>query len=121
MVNVERREFQRIKKKFRVLFRRTKDLFWLNKSVSENISLGGLKVNLNKMLLVGDTIRLKLIAGVLQRPITADAKVVWIEDNTASKIRNYKYSVGLQFTNVGWTQLKKVVVEHDESAANLVS
>ncbi len=103
---MERRKFPRYNLVCKVLYKKTSSLLWRNETYTENISLGGLKIKVKKLLEEGERLKLKIFDPSVKAPIKAEAKVIWAKK--ISHIRN-SGAIGLAFTRIGWTDTTRLL------------
>lgn len=69
--------------------------------LTQNISTGGLFVATNHLRKVGDLVTLRFTLPNDERPLTVEAEVRWIRENSALHRREGRTGMGLQFVALG--------------------
>ncbi len=72
------------------------------KSITKNISGGGIKLPLKEELAVGSLLKVELELLKEKKRIRLEAKVIWVKPNPEDK--NFPYEAGIEFVNIGFAE-----------------
>jgi len=104
---MEQRKFPRYKCLYEVAYKIRSGRFFRNRAKTENISRGGLRLNVRRLFKEGEIIKLKIFTSSVGGPVIAEAKVVWTMTQDAIKDSG---TMGIVFTRIGWTDAKRLLV-----------
>jgi len=102
----ERRKFPRYKYSYKVLYKKAASLLWKNETYTENVSRGGIKIKIKRLLEEGTILKLKIFNPNIGKPIRALARILWTKKGV---LDSDVWSVGLIFTHIGWTDTDKLL------------
>jgi len=96
---MDRRKFERYGYSFRVLYKKASSFFGMREAYTGDISRGGLRLNLKKIVPTGAILRLMIFNPFLSQPIAAKVRVVWVKRNQHGP----KCVAGVSFLHMTWT------------------
>jgi c-di-GMP-binding flagellar brake protein YcgR len=68
------------------------------KSITEDVSRGGIKVKIKNSVAKGKKINVKIFNREFKEPVDAEVEVVWNENHDTDSL------LGLAFTKIGWVE-----------------
>ena len=73
-------------------------------TTTEDVSRGGIRVKINRLIEDGKILNLKIHNSSYTEPIDADARVVWVKKTLDDMVL-----LGLSFTRIGWIESDKLL------------
>lgn len=102
----ERRKYIRMDASIKFTYKIKGDKGWPKKTVTKNISHGGIRGLVDKKIKKGDELELNIDIPNLKKPIYAITKVIWTADKKADKI-----DAGIKFEEID-TEMKNKFLEY---------
>jgi len=103
---VERRRDKRYGLICKVVYSSAKMAYRKIKAFTNDISLGGIGLNLNRPLKQNTSLYLKIYPPYSKKPVEATGKVVWQKSKQGDVIT---MRAGIEFTDIGWNKIKKLI------------
>ena len=110
----ERRKFPRYECEFEIEYSPRADGIIFSRSISKNISMGGVCVPvLSRLVRIDDTIKLDIYPrDIKKRPVSALGKVVWTKETSAvAGHLLLDAEAGIEFTEINARDLEKLLKE----------
>ena len=102
----ERRKYVRLNVKIEFTYKKKGVPGPEKKSVTKNISLGGIQADLDASIKQGDWLELNITIPHTEKPIYCIAKIVWLSEETAGKI-----TAGIKFEDIA-CEMKNKFMEY---------
>ena len=100
----ERRKYPRYKFSHKVTYGNPTEPHAVKKdALTANVSRGGACLRLDDEIAEGNILGLKVHTSPDQKPVNADAKVIW-----GRKMEDDSVMVGLAFTKIGWMESERL-------------
>jgi len=98
----ERRRYPRFSFSHKVIYSDALNTYELksdSRTITENVSRGGIRIRLGKVIEKGKIVNLKIYNSSYNEPVDADAKVVWTRKSVDEVME-----AGLNFVRIGWVE-----------------
>jgi len=108
-LGTERRKAVRVPITLEVVYYHDKKGGGVSKTYTENISMGGLKIQTEEKLKNGEPLLLEIKIPNTSKPIAAKGEIVWVKDAPAGLSSGKRvFGAGLKFTHIKFSEKQKL-------------